>query len=134
MRVVKSFNVVRHTACGVFVRVVYLLCFLGLVALEERFHRCVVVAVPAAAHALNKPTFCQASAEMIACELGATIAVNDQTRIWLAKSECLIQCPDHQFRIHVSARLPADNLAGMQVNECTEVSEAFLGWDVGDVR
>jgi len=71
---------------------------------------------------------------MIARELGATIAVNDQARVWLAKSKCLIECPDHQFRIHVPARFPADNLAGMQVNECTEVSGAFLGWDVGDVR
>ncbi len=118
MRVVKSFDVVRHAACGVFVRVVNLLCFLGLVAFEERLHRCVVVTVPATTHALNKPTGCQASAEMLACELGATIAVNDQTRAGIAKRERLIECPDHQFRINVPARFPADNLARMQVNEC----------------
>ena len=76
---------------------------------EETLHRCVVVAIAFAAHALQKFAGAQAILIGQTRELRSTIAVNNESGPRVAQCDRLIQGIECQSRIDVATGGPSDD-------------------------
>ena len=66
--------------------------FFDLERFEKAFHRCVVIAVSFATHALEEAMAFQAIAVGQASELNTSVAVDDQSWSWVSQGDCLVKC------------------------------------------
>ena len=100
---------------------------------EKALDRCVVIAVPFAAHRRCQAVFAQDFLVVVRTVLAATIRVMDASLGWLAQGDGHVQGTDRQVLLHPVADRPPDHPAGMQVEDDGQIDPAFARPDIGDV-
>jgi len=101
---------------------------------EETFHRCVVIAVAFAAHALLNFALFQLFSKRATGVLRTSIAVKYQARFWCSECDGLMERIQGQFGVNILAGRPAYDLSRTEIHDRTQVTKAFFEWDVSEVR
>src|SRR5208283_4503579 len=95
---------------------------------EAAFHRGVVPTISLAAHRLDHPGFIEDLSVISGSILAAAIGMMDQARRRILPLDGHGQCCDRQFRPHVIAHRPADDLPGEKIEHDGQIEPAFGGW------
>ena len=134
LRIVKTLDVIGCRADGLFVCLVFLVVDLfDLEALEEAFHRRVVVTVAFATVALQELALGQPFSEALTCKLRAAIRMHDESRIWFSQSDGLVERIERQLSINASSHRPADDASGTEILQRAEVAESFPSGNVSEI-
>jgi len=107
---------------------------LRLEGVEKRLRRCVVPAVPLAAHALPYPVAARPAAKHVAAVLTAAVGMKDHPLRRPSAQHRHDQRLHHQVGLDPLAHRPAHYLAGVQVQDRAQVQPPLGRGNVGDVR
>ena len=98
---------------------------------KAAFHRCVIPAISLSAHGLDHPGCVDELAVIGGGVLAAAIGMVDQARRRLLPLDGHGQGRDGQFRPHVIAHCPADDLPGEKIEHGGQIEPSFGGWHIG---
>ena len=94
---------------------------------EEGFDSVIVIAIALAGHRHFEPVLAQYLLIVVRAVLRPAIGVMDAALGWLAERDGHFQRPDRQIPLHAVADSPADDMAGMQIQDHREIQPAFSG-------
>lgn len=100
---------------------------LSLDRFEEGLDGRVVIAIALAAHRYPEPVLTQELLIIVGAILTSAICMMDAAFGRLPQRDRHVQGPDRQIPLHAVADSPADDTAGMQIQDHREIQPAFSG-------
>src|SRR5690606_16775710 len=133
-RVVEHFNVVEDIRSGLFAGGIDAAANpFALEQLEEAFGHGIVMAITPAAHTGFESMGLEEVAPVVAAELAALIAVDDDLGLWATAPDGRQQGVEHQLAIDTTTHRPAHHGASKEVEHHRQIQPSLMGADVGDV-
>lgn len=133
-RVVEHLNVVEDIRSGLFAGGIDATTNpFALEQLEEAFGHGIVMAITPAAHTGHESMGLEEVAPVVAAELAALIAMDDDLILRTATPDGRQQGVEHQIRVDAAPHGPAHHGAGKEVQHHGQIQPSLMGADVGDV-
>src|SRR5690606_13862733 len=133
-RVVEHLNVVEDIRSGLFAGGIDAATDpFALEQLEEAFSHGIVMAITPAAHTGLESMGLEEVAPVVAAELAALIAMDDDLSLRAATPDGCQQGVEHQIAIDAAPHGPAHHGAGKEVQHHGQIQPSLMGADVGDV-
>ena len=133
-RVIKAVNVLEYRALGLTA------CFptvppdqLSLNGFEERFDHGIVVTIALATHRDLEAMLGKTLLILVGTILRPAIRVVNAVLGRLSQCHGHVQCLDCQIPFHAITDSPADDAAGVQIKDDSQIEPALTGPDVADV-
>ena len=105
----------------------------GLQAVEEAFHRGIIIAIGLAAHRCDHASSAECVAVGSCGIVDAAIGVVDQSVLWPLLLDRHRQRRGCEFDLHMISHGPADDLSAEEIHDGRQVQPTLRGRDVGDI-